>query len=234
MNQQRIILVTGGNRGIGFAICRALGKQGHAVILTGRDSASGERAAETLRREGSRVQFRTLDVTSAAHISDLAAWVQREFGRLDVLVNNAAVYLDEGVSVFDVPMDTVRTTLETNLYGPLMLCQAFVPLMKQRNYGRVVNVSSEAGSLESMNSVSPSYSISKAALNALTRIVADEVRGYNIKVNTMCPGWVRTEMGGSGAPRTPEEGADTAVWLATLPDTGPTNGFFRDRQPLPW
>jgi NAD(P)-dependent dehydrogenase (short-subunit alcohol dehydrogenase family) len=230
----RIALVTGGNRGIGLAVCRQLGALGYQVILTSRDVDKGEKAAVALRAAGCSVTVAPLDVDREASVAQLKTLVDRDFGRLDVLVNNAAVYLDEGMSVFDVDMATVRTTIKTNVYGPLMLCQAFVPGMRRQKYGRVVNVSSGAGQISQMESGTPAYAISKAALNALTRIVADEVEGTNVKVNAVCPGWVRTEMGGPGAPRTVEQGADTIVWLATLPDDGPTNGFFRDRHPIAW
>jgi NAD(P)-dependent dehydrogenase (short-subunit alcohol dehydrogenase family) len=164
----------------------------------------------------------------------LRADVLKEFGRLDVLVNNAGVYPDEGISVFEVPLETVQLTMAINFYGPFHLCRAFVPLMRRQNYGRVVNVSSGAGSITELAGRTAAYKLSKVALNALTRIVADEVRGHNIKVNAMCPGWVRTEMGGPAAPRSVEEAVDTIIWLATLGDDGPTGGFFRDQQPIPW
>lgn len=233
MTQPRIAIVTGGNRGIGLEICRGLARLGYHVILTSRDLKKGQEAAEKLRDSG-QITVHQLDVTSADSVESLTAFVLREFKRVDALVNNAAVYLDEGVSVLEVEMDTVQATFATNLYGPLMLCQAFVPLMRQQNYGRVVNVSSEAGSISAMPGYTAAYRMSKAALNALTRILASELRGKNIKVNSMCPGWVRTDMGGAGAPRSPEQGADTAIWLATLPDDGPTNGYFRDRKPIAW
>lgn len=230
----RIALITGANRGIGYEACRQLAKMGLHVILTSRDASRGQKAADQLRGQGGEITFHALDVTIPESITELRDFVRREFGRLDVLVNNAAVYLDEGVSVFNLDMETMRATIETNLYGPLLMCQAFVPMMRQQNYGRVVNVSSGAGALSDLGGGTAAYAISKAGLNALTRIVASEVRGRNIKINAMCPGWVRTEMGGAGAPRSVEEGADTLVWLATLPDDGPTNGFFRDRKPIAW
>ena len=231
---QRIALVTGANRGIGFETCRQLAGAGLRVILTSRDPAKGRRAADLLRREGKDVAWEPLDVTDSKSVKRLLDAVRRRFGRLDVLVNNAAVYLDEDVSVFEVDDATVRATLETNFYGPLAMCRAFVPLMQAQGYGRVVNVSSGAGQLSSMTGGAAAYKVSKAALNALTRIVADEVRPANIKVNAVCPGWVRTKMGGPGAPRSPEQAAETIVWLATLPDRGPTGGFFRDRKPIAW
>jgi NAD(P)-dependent dehydrogenase (short-subunit alcohol dehydrogenase family) len=222
---------------MGLETCRQLARHGHRVVLTSRDGAQGEKAAASLTKEGLEVHARTLDVTDAASITRLARKVEKEFGGADVLVNNAALYLDEGTSVLDVTMDVVRTTLETNLYGPLLLCQEFVPGMLQRVYGRIVNVSSGAGQLSSMGDYAPSYSMSKAALNALTRMVADAVRdrgGGDVLVNAVDPGWVRTEMGGRGAPRSVEQGVDTTIWLATLPAGGPTGGFFHDRRPAEW
>ena len=152
-----------------------------------------------------------------------------------MLVNNAGVLLDpRGSRFLDSKLDTYRDTLETNFFGPLQLAQAVVPLMKANRYGRIVNLSSGMGQLDEMGSGTPAYRISKTALNALTRILAAEFRGSNILVNSMCPGWVKTGMGGDHAPITAAQGADTAVWLATLPNEGPTGGFFRARKPIAW
>jgi NAD(P)-dependent dehydrogenase (short-subunit alcohol dehydrogenase family) len=230
----KIAVVTGANRGIGFEVCRQLGQQGLHVILTSRDEAKGQEAVDTLRREGLEISHHLLEVTDLASIAALHRFIEAKFNRLDVLVNNAGVYPDEGVSIFDVSLETMRETMEINFYGPLYLCRAFIPLMRRRNYGRVVNVSSGAGAITDMDGRTGAYKISKLALNGLTRIMAAEVRRYNIKVNTMCPGWVRTDMGGPAAPRSPVQAADTIVWLATLPDNGPTGGFFRDRKAIPW
>jgi NAD(P)-dependent dehydrogenase (short-subunit alcohol dehydrogenase family) len=230
----KIALVTGGNRGIGFETCHQLGRQGVHILLTSRNRDKGEIAAKKLRQEGYDISYYQLDVTDVAGVAALREVVEQQFGRLDILVNNAGVYLDEGRSIFDVSLDDIRLTMEINFYGPLHLCRAFVPLMKQSGYGRVVNVSSGYGAITEMGGRTAAYRISKTALNALTRIVADEVRGYSIKVNAVCPGWVRTDMGGPAAPHSVAEGADTVVWLATLPDDGPTNGFFRDRRPISW
>ena len=231
----RIALVTGGNRGIGYAICRQLASHGLGVVLAARDASKGKAAAKALQDEGLTVEFHRLDVTSCRSIRACVAAVAERRGRIDVLVNNAGILRDpRGSRFLDSKLDTYRDTLETNLYGPLQLAQAVVPLMKANRYGRIVNMSSGLGQLAEMGTGTPAYRISKAALNALTRILAAEFQASNILVNSMCPGWVRTGMGGEGAPRTPEEGADTAVWLATLPDDGPTGGFFRDRAPIAW
>lgn len=225
--------MTGGNRGIGREICRQLALQGLHVLLAARDEAQGAQAAEGIVRAGGTVTAVPLDVRDEASIQALAERVQREFGRLDVLVNNAAVLLHEGGNALTIPPAVYWESLETNFMGPLRLCQAFVPGMRERGSGRVVNVSSGAGQLSSMGGYAPAYSASKAALNALTRLVA-HAGGPGVLVNSMDPGWVRTDMGGQGAPRSAGQGADTAVWLATLPPGGPTGGFFRDRQRVPW
>ncbi|GAB1545405.1 SDR family oxidoreductase [Scytonema sp. NUACC21] len=233
----RVAVVTGANRGIGFETCRQLAKNKSQVVLTSRNEAKGKASVNQLLAEGLDVFYHQLDVTQPESIGQLTNFISKKFGRLDVLVNNAAVYLDGsggGDSLLNAKVDTFRETMETNFYGPLKVCQALVPLMKQQNYGRVVNVSSGAGQLSDMHSGYPAYRVSKTALNALTRILAYELKGINVLVNAVCPGWVKTDMGGSNAPRTPEQGADTIMWLATLPDEGPTGGFFRDRKPLDW
>lgn len=237
----KVAVVTGANRGLGFETCRQLAKQGIQVILSSRDEAKGKAAAEKLQAEGLDVNYHPVDVTNPDSIEHLPQFVRDRFGKLDILVNNAGVLLDgqsePESSVFHAKISTLQQTIETNVYGPLLLCQALIPLMKEQNYGRVVNVSSGIGQLagmEEMNASYPAYRISKTALNVVTRMLANELKGTNILVNSVCPGWVKTDMGGSNAPRTIEQGIDTIVWLATLPDDGPSNGFFRDRQPIPW
>jgi NAD(P)-dependent dehydrogenase (short-subunit alcohol dehydrogenase family) len=233
MSEQRIALVTGANRGIGFETCRQLGIRGYQVILTSRDAAKGEAATHRLREQGYNVGYHPLEVTDGESIAQLRTFVVNTFGSIDALVNNAAIYPIDG-SILNIDLTTVRETMETNVYGPLLLCQAFVPLMRAHGYGRIVNVSSGAGQLSSMTDYTPAYNLSKTALNAVTRMAADAVSGTNILVNAVCPGWVRTDMGGRSAPRSVEQGADTIVWLATLPDGGASGGFFRDRQPIDW
>jgi NAD(P)-dependent dehydrogenase (short-subunit alcohol dehydrogenase family) len=236
MTRQRLAVVTGGNRGIGFEICRELARRGGMrVVLTARDGKTGAAAAKKLRDEGLEVEFHELDVTSDKSIRAFAAWLDASHKRCDVLVNNAGIMADpRGSRVLDSRLQTWRETLDTNLIGPLMMIQALVPLMKKQGYGRIVNMSSGQGQLTDMGPGTPAYRVSKTALNALTRTLAAELKGSGVLVNSMCPGWVKTDMGGASAPRTVEQGADTAVWLATLPDEGPAGGFFRDRKPIPW
>jgi NAD(P)-dependent dehydrogenase (short-subunit alcohol dehydrogenase family) len=234
MDRDRAVaLVTGANRGIGFEICHQLARRGIHVILTSRDESKGKAAHQKLVREGLDAGYHQLDVTDSASIERLAGHVRQAHGRLDILVNNAGVHLDDR-GVLKADFDTVRATMETNVNGPWRLAQALMPLMVRQKYGRIVNLSSGMGQLSDMGRESPAYRLSKTALNALTCMLAAELRGTDILVNSMCPGWVWTDMGGAGAPRSVEQGADTAIWLATLPEGGPSGGFFRDREPIPW
>ncbi|MCA3071483.1 MAG: SDR family oxidoreductase [Rhodocyclaceae bacterium] len=231
----RIALVTGANRGLGFEIARQLARRGLKVLLASRTLAKGRAAAKLLAVEGLDVEPVRLDVTDPDQIKTLARDLRTRLAGLDVLVNNAGVLLDpRGGRFLDSRQATYERTLATNVLGPLMLCQAVLPMMIERGYGRIVNLSSGLGQLDEMGSGTPAYRISKTALNALTRIVASDTRGSGVLVNSVCPGWVRTEMGGAEAPRTVAQGADTAVWLATLPGDGPSGGFFRDRKQIPW
>jgi len=230
-----VAVVTGANRGIGLGIARRLAREGMCVVLTARDRGRGEAACRGLAGEGLAVRFHPLDVRSRAQSDALAAWLARELGRLDVLVNNAGVLIDpRGSRALDVAPEVVRETIETNVIGALNVTQALVPLMRQGGAGRIVNVSSELGQLADMGVGSPAYRMSKTALNALTRMLASELAASGIKVNATSPGWVRTDLGGPRAPRSVDEAADTVAWLATLPDDGPTGGFFKDRRAIAW
>ncbi|MBI2134942.1 SDR family oxidoreductase [Candidatus Woesearchaeota archaeon] len=251
---KKIVLVTGANRGIGFEACRQLGKNGFKVILTSRDEKKGKEAAEKLKKEKLDIVYHQLDVKDEESIKKLHSFADEEFGRLDVLVNNAGIFIDQfneedknkdeefglsadnfgNSSIFKINEKAYRETFETNFFGPLRMMRAFIPLMMKNGYGRVVNISSGMGQLYDMNGGYPSYRVSKTALNALTRIFSSETSNYNIKINSMCPGWVKTDMGGPNAEITPKQAADTIVWLAMLPDNGPTGGFFRDKKKIDW
>ncbi len=232
---KRVAVVTGSNKGIGLAICRQLAERGLRVILTSRDIAKGQVAQRKLSEEGADVVYHRLDVDSDDSVAELARSVESDQGRVDVLVNNAGILIDtSGDGVLETSLDTFRKTLETNFFGALRMCQAIVPIMQRGHYGRVVNLSSGLGQLDEMGDGTAAYRTSKAALNTLTRMVATAVSGEDILVNSMCPGWVRTDMGGPNATRGVDTAAETAVWLAMLPHGGPTGGFFRDKAPIPW
>jgi NAD(P)-dependent dehydrogenase (short-subunit alcohol dehydrogenase family) len=237
MSSNLLAVVTGAYRGLGLETCRQLGAQGYTVILTARREAEGRAAAEGLQAQGLDVRFHALDVTDQVSIEQLAAFIRDTFARLDVLVNNAGIFPDAspgswGSSAFGADVEAVRRGLETNTLGPLRLCQILIPLMEGK--GCVVNVSSGMGQLSEMNGCCPGYRLSKTALNAVTRVFADELKDTGVKVNSVCPGWVRTQMGGDQAPLSVEEGAKGIVWAATLPDDGPTGGFFRHGERIDW
>src|SRR5690348_4221562 len=233
-SEQRLALVTGGSRGIGFEVCRQLAARGFTVVLTARDAAKAKAAASKLGNDG-RVESLVLDVADTKSIEQAAAEIASRYDRLDVLINNAGINYDTWETAANADINgTVTETIRTNLLGPWRVCQAFLPLLRKSQAARIVNVSSEAGSLASMGAGPPAYQVTKAALNALTRTLADELRGARILVNAVCPGWVATDMGGAGAPRSVEEGASGIIWAATLPNNGPSGGFFRDGKPLPW
>lgn len=231
---ETIVLVTGANRGIGLEVGRQLAEQGALVLLSGRNLEATNLAAAAIAKEGYLVEALQLDVTQPKQIDLAASELETRFGKLDILVNNAAVYLDEGSSIFEVSSGTFQDTLATNLVGPLILTRRMLPLLKRSQAGRIVNVSSGMGALHDMRGREAAYRVSKTGLNALTRIMASELQASGIKVNAICPGWVRTDMGGSNAPRNVVQGARGIVWAATLPADGPTGGFFRDGEALDW
>jgi NAD(P)-dependent dehydrogenase (short-subunit alcohol dehydrogenase family) len=231
--ERGVALVTGANRGIGLEVCRQLADRGLTVVLGSRDADKGDRAVAGLGVGKGTVLPCQLDVTDPDSIERNRARVTADFGRLDVLVNNAAILYDTWQHAVDADLAQVREALETNLFGAWSMVRAFLPLLRRSRHARVVNVSSEAGSLSTMGGGTPAYSLSKAALNALTRMLAAELRTERILVNAVCPGWVATDMGGKGG-RPVAEGAASVVWAAMLPDDGPTGGFFRDGRPLAW
>jgi NAD(P)-dependent dehydrogenase (short-subunit alcohol dehydrogenase family) len=235
MAARKIAVVTGANRGLGREIARQLMRSDVFVVIGSRDPAKGERAAEALRAEGPNVDAFVLDVNDTRGVRRFVEHVAKRHGTPAILVNNAGVYPESTDSkVLDTPTAVWRETFETNLFGAVRMCREIVPLMRKVRYGRIVNVSSGLGQLQQMGEGSPAYRVSKGALNALTATLAAEVAGSGILVNSMSPGWVQTDMGGEEAPRTVEQGADTATWLCLLPSSGPTGRFFRDRKPIPW
>jgi NAD(P)-dependent dehydrogenase (short-subunit alcohol dehydrogenase family) len=227
-------LVTGANRGIGREVARQLAERGYTVLLSARDGAkAAATATELAESTGVTVSPLTLDVSSPPSIEQAAAQVRAEEGSLDVLVNNAGVGLDFGVAGVDPDFEKIQRTLETNFFGAYRLTIALLPLLRASEHPRIVNVSSGMGGVAEMGGWSPGYRVSKASLNALTRILSTELAGEGFKVNSACPGFVNTDMGGPmGAQKPVQEGAAGIVWLATLPDDGPTGGFFRDGQPV--
>ncbi|NUP01686.1 MAG: SDR family NAD(P)-dependent oxidoreductase [Nonomuraea sp.] len=226
----RVCVVTGANRGIGLEVARQLAAAGDTVVLTARDEGKAAKAAAGI---GGEVVARRLDVAGERSASGLARDLEETYGRVDVLVNNAAIHYDTWQRASGADLGVVEEALETNLLGAWRATLALLPLLRASAHGRIVNVSSEAGSLASMGGGTPAYAVSKTALNALTRMLAAELRQDGILVNAVCPGWVATDMGGPGG-RPVAEGARSVVWAADLPDDGPTGGFFRDGRPLPW
>jgi NAD(P)-dependent dehydrogenase (short-subunit alcohol dehydrogenase family) len=226
----RVVLVTGANRGIGREVARQLADRGDTVVVTARDEGAAERTARELG--GASVATR-LDVSDGTSVTTAAAWLETHFGRLDALVNNAAIHYDTWQRGVDADLDVVREAFETNLFGAWRTVTAMLPLLRRSDHGRIVNVSSEAGSIEGMGGGTPAYSTSKAALNALSRILAAELAHDRILVNAVCPGWVATDMGGPGG-RPVAAGAASVIWAIDLADDGPSGGFFRDGRPLPW
>lgn len=240
MLKQRVAVVTGANRGLGLGISRGLAEQGYRVVMTGRNGKKLEAAAGRLKSEGLAVETFIVDVTRQADVDALVPWLEKNFGRVDVLVNNAGVVLEtpnfdqEPPSVLRSDPDRVGKTLETNTLGPLRMSQALVPLMKRNGYGRIVNMASGMGQLSDMGGYWVGYRMSKTALNTVTRVLAAELTDTPIKVNSICPGWVKTDMGGPHADRLVEEAVPGIIWAATLPADGPSGGFFRDGEPISW
>jgi NAD(P)-dependent dehydrogenase (short-subunit alcohol dehydrogenase family) len=230
---RHVAIVTGGNRGIGYEICKELSRSGCRVVLTSRNEKDGQKAEATLN-DHDNIAYHKLDVTNSEDIASLRDWVLKTYRRVDILINNAGVYLDRGVSVFDVDEKIVQETLAVNFYGAFHMCRAFVPIMRKNGYGRIVNISSGYGAMNEMAGYEAAYRISKAALNALTLIMADELRDGSIKVNAVCPGWVSTDMGGKMAPISTEDAAGDIVHFALVDAKGPTGSFFRYKKSIQW
>ena len=228
---KRTALVTGGNRGIGLAIARQLAELGNSVLLGARDLGAGADAVKSLSPAGLEIEPVRIDLTDAATIESAVRDLDGSGSHIDILVNNAGVLHEE--PILELSDEEIGDSVAVHLTGPLRLIRALAPKMIAKRYGRIVNLSSGWGSFAEGMGGPGMYGVTKAALNALTIRLSKEFPA-SIKVNAMCPGWVRTRMGGEGAMRSPDEGADTAVWLATLPDDGPTGGFFRDRKPIDW
>jgi NAD(P)-dependent dehydrogenase (short-subunit alcohol dehydrogenase family) len=235
MTREKIALVTGANKGIGLEIVRQLAKAGFRVFLTARSRERGEEACKQLQQDGLNVEFLQLDVTDETSIDQLAKELTSQIDHLDVLVNNAGILLDAAnASVLDVEPTVILQTLQTNTLGPLRLTQNLVPLLLKSDAGKVINVSSGGGQLTDMGDWAPAYSLSKTALNAVTGMMAAALKDKHIAVNSICPGWVRTDMGGSNASRSVQQGADTVTWLATEAPSDLTGKFLRDRTVIPW
>jgi len=234
MKNSKIALVTGANRGIGFEVARQLAEKNFQVFLTARNREAGNKAATELQKKGAAVSFIELDAANSESIRQAAKEVAAQVDHLDVLVNNAAILEDEPLSILQINFELMQKTLLTNTVGPLLIAQAFHPLLVKSGDARIINVSSGSGSLSEMRTYAPAYSISKTALNAVTVQLAFAFKSSGIAVNSVCPGWVRTDMGGRGAPRSVEKGADTIVWLAAEAPKNLTGKFLRDRKVIAW
>jgi NAD(P)-dependent dehydrogenase (short-subunit alcohol dehydrogenase family) len=232
--EQRVALITGANRGIGLETARQLSRRSFQVIIGARDLTGGRRAVETIQAEGGQATFLPLDVSSSDSIRTAAREFAGVAGHLDVLIHNAGVYPDKGLTILNISRDRIDQTFQTNTFGPLEVTQAFLPYLRKAAAARVINVSSGYGQLDGLSPDVPSYCLSKLALNGLTIMLAKALQADRIAVNSMCPGWVRTDMGGPNASRSVEQGADTAVWLADEAPQELTGRFFRDRKEIPW
>ena len=243
MSTKKIALVTGANKGIGFETARQLAAKDITVLIGAREEKRGREAAETLKKEGLDVHFLQLDVNDPASQDKAAKFIADKFGKLDILVNNAGVLRDPQVSASKGTAEQWRDTFETNLFSLVSLTQKLLPLIKKSDAGRIVNLSSILGSLNLNSDPNSSlgapsngtaYNASKAAVNMFTVHLANELKDTPIKVNSAHPGWVKTDMGGEAAPLSVDEGAKTSVWLATIPEDGPTGGYFFKGEALPW
>ncbi len=227
-----VAVVTGGNRGVGREVCRQLALLGFAVVLGSRDLRKGEIAAKELDPEGSRIVACQLEVDNSLSVDAMAGWVKERFGRTDVLVNNASTTYDRGTMASTVDLGAVAEAIDVNLFGPWRVIHALLPMLGTSPRPRIVNVSSEGGSITAMTGGSPAYGVSKAALNALTKLLAGELAREGILVNAVCPGWPASEAEPQG--RSLTQAAASVIWAVTIPNGGPTGTFTRDGQPYPW
>ncbi|MES9988521.1 MAG: SDR family oxidoreductase [Candidatus Thiodiazotropha endolucinida] len=237
MTDKSVAIVTGANRGLGLETSRQLARLGHHVLMTSRNEVDGQAAQQMLLNEGLDVSYHPLDVRSEASVLAVVQHFRQHHKRLQILVNNAGIFPDpspedSASSIFNAQIENILNGFDTNTLGPLRLCQALIPLMDGE--GCVVNVSSGMGQLSEMGGCCPSYRLSKTALNALTRIFSEELKQTQIKINSICPGWVRTDMGGKEATLSIPEGVEGIIWAATLADDGPSGGFFRFGKPIEW
>ncbi|NQV15470.1 SDR family NAD(P)-dependent oxidoreductase [bacterium] len=236
---KKVAVVTGANRGLGYALTKALAEDDYKVFMVGRNKIEVDNASAKLQEAGLNVEGFEADVSKARHVTALSSYVQSQSDHLDILINNAGVIIEPGgldsqVTCFTINPELVEQAFSINTVGALRLVQAFYDLLKKARQPRIVNVSSGMGTLNKIEGGWPAYRMSKAAMNALTGILAVELEGTRIKVNSVDPGWVRTDMGGPNAPRSIEEGIKGILWAAKLPADGPSGGFFKDEEPIPW
>jgi NAD(P)-dependent dehydrogenase (short-subunit alcohol dehydrogenase family) len=227
-----VAVVTGGNRGVGREVCRQLALLGFGVVLGSRDLRKGEIAAKELDPEGVRIVACQLEVDNSVSVAAMADWVKERFGRTDVLINNASTMYDRWATASNVDLGTVAEAIDVNLFGPWRVIHVLLPMLRSSARPRIVNVSSEGGSISAMTGGSPAYGVSKAGLNALTRLLAGELARDGILVNAVCPGWPASEAHPQG--RSLAQAAASVIWAVTIPNGGPTGTFTRDGQPFPW
>jgi NAD(P)-dependent dehydrogenase (short-subunit alcohol dehydrogenase family) len=230
----KTVLITGANRGIGFETAKQLASKGFHVVIGARDVTRAQLAVEAIRKDAGEASCLEFDTANSASIQAAAVVFSHRGCPLEVLINNAGIYPDSGLTILTIPREQLAATFQTNTFGPVIVTQAFLPYLRKAQAARVINVSSGYGQLDGLSANVPSYCLSKLTLNGVTIMLAEALKSEGIAVNSMCPGWVRTEMGGANAPRSVQEGADTAVWLATEAPREFTGKFFRDRQEIPW
>ncbi len=229
-----IVLITGANKGIGFETARQLAQRGWRVVIGARKKDAGSAAAAAIVAAGGQASVLEIDVSNSESIARAALAFESQYDHLDVLINNAGIYPDAGTNILALSRSQVTETFQTNTFGPIEVTQAFLPYLRHAKAARVINVSSGYGQLDGLSADVPGYCLSKLTLNGVTLMLSSALATDKIPVNSMCPGWVRTDMGGATAPRSVEQGADTAVWLASEAEQRLTGKFFRDRSEIPW